>query len=436
MGNYSIAERWLPCAACGAPIAAPVEGGELACSRCGGTLAAPARPDTRVPPTPPSDEAARRARLEAQDGKPLFPPDGFEQLVAGSDVPPHKLAEAQLIWSATRKQLLTSPADLAAAERMVWLTMVLRNTLTEPRAIRALLEGALEVLMLPRHRQQILGDLSRDATKEGDLASARGWLERCDPASEDLQADSAYRVSRAFLATAQRDFTSVLEVLGATEEEVPIDDSMDPLAVVLRANAWERLGRVDAAQNELTKLMGRNRAAAVEMVVGALPREWSACAQSIEVARTEVRQLVGARAASQAGGAFIGWILLVVGSIPLGIVVLMIASGELEWPMLLMLIAPLILGPLGWGMIAAARRTKEIAEHGLHGAGRIVAVSPTGTRINDTPLMRIDVQIAIAGHPEVMASAKRLMHGGGELVGQQVAVIWHPKYPNDVVLDG
>ena len=181
MGNYSISERWLPCDACGAPLAAPIEGGDCPCARCGAALTAPARPDTRVPRSPRSDEAARRVRLAAQDGKPLLPPAGYEQLVAGSEVPPHKLAEAQLLWSGTRKQLLITPADLAAAERMVWLTTVLRNTLADARAVRALLEGALEVLMLPRHRQQMLGDLSRDATKEGDRESARhrrpaeGW---------------------------------------------------------------------------------------------------------------------------------------------------------------------------------------------------------------------------------------------------------------------
>lgn len=434
MGSYSISERWLPCDACGAPLAAPIEGGDCPCARCGATLTAPARPDTRVPRSPRSDEAARRMRLRAQDGKPLLPPAGYEPLVAGSEVPPHKLAEAQLLWSGTRKQLLITPADLAAAERMVWLTTVLRNTLTDARAVRALLEGALEVLMLPRHRQQMLGDLSRDATKEGDRESARGWLERCDPASEDLQADSAYRVARAFLATAQRDFSAVLEVLGATEEEVPIDDAMDPLAVVLRANAWERLGRVDAAQNELIKLMGRNQAAAVEMVVGALPREWSACAQSIEVARTQVREAVGERAASKAGGGM-GWIVVIAGSIPAFILVAMLASGDFEWPMLFMLIFPAVFGSMGLSMIRSGRRTKEIAKHGLHGHGRIVAVSSTGTKINGTPLMRIDLQVGIAGHPEVVASTKRLMHGGGELIGTQVAVIWHPKYPTDVVLD-
>ena len=67
-------------------------------------------------------------RLRAQDGKPLLPPQGFEQLVVGSEIPPHKLEEAQMVWSATRRALIANQGDLAAADRLVWLTMVMRNT--------------------------------------------------------------------------------------------------------------------------------------------------------------------------------------------------------------------------------------------------------------------------------------------------------------------
>lgn len=436
MGNDSSRERWLPCDSCGAPLSAPIDGGSVPCPQCGATNRVPARPETRVPPSPASDEQARRARLRLQDGKPTVPPAGYEQLVSGSVVPPHKLAEARMIWSATRKQLMATPADLAAAERLVWLTHVLRNTLTDPRAIRALVEGALEVLMVPRHRQQMLCHLSRDAAKSGDLGSAHDWLERCDPTSEDLSSDSAYRIARALLETAQGDYARVHEALGATEEEVPIDDSMDAIAVVLRANAWERLGRVDAAQAELTKFMSRGgQAVSVEAVIGSMPPSLRLCAQSIEVARADVRQAVGQRAASQAGGAT-GWIVMIVGGgLPLVVLISMLTSEEFEWPMLFMLLFPAIFGSMGMRMIRNSRRTKEIAQHGVHGTGRIVAVSPTGTKINDVPLMKIDVEVSVEGHPPVVASAKRLMHGGGHLVGGQVAVIWHPKYPTDVVLD-
>src|SRR5262249_31979190 len=150
------------------------------------------------------------------------PPPGMEGLVVASEVPPHKLQEARMIWSATRKQLAAQPGDFAASERLSWLTMLLRNTLTDERTVRGLLQGALEVLILPRHRQTLRGHLSRGATKLGDLASAEAWLAGCDPASEDLQCDTPYRVSYALLETARGRFNEVLMLLGGTEEEVPI----------------------------------------------------------------------------------------------------------------------------------------------------------------------------------------------------------------------
>jgi hypothetical protein len=408
----------------------------VSCARCGATTTFPPRPDTRVQRSPPSEEHGRRARLKTQDGKPLLPPAGYEQLVTGSVVPPHRMTEALTLFGATRRHLAAASADFATAERLVWLTLVLRNSLTDERTIRALVEGALEVLMLPRHRQQMLGHLTRGAVKEQDFESARQWLELCDPASEELQTDSAYRISKALLDTGRGDFHAVLETLGATEEEVPVDDAMDPIAVTLRANAWERLGRLDAAQTELTKFMTRGQAASIEMVISSMPPSLPLCVQSIQSARGNVRQAIGERAASQSASGM-GWILLFAGGgMPLGILAVSIASGEFELPMLMMLLFPLIFGSWGVSMIRSGQRAKAIAKEGLHGQGRIVAVTSTGTKINNTPLMKIDVQVTVPGHDSVIASTKRLMHGGGHLVGASVTVLWHPKYPDEVVIDG
>ena len=438
MGVYSAGDRWLPCDACGLAIQTPIQGGTTQCSRCQAPFAAYARPDTVIPRSPPTDEGARRARLRAQDGKPMLPPPGFEQLISGSAIPPHKMQEARMVWSATRRQLQGQPGDLAAADRLVWLTTVLRNTLgaQDEAAIRALLEGAMEVLIIPRHRQMIRCHLARGAVKEGDLQSAEAWLEGCDPGNEDLPADSSYRITRAFIDLAKDQPQSVLEVLGGNEQEVPIDDSLDPLATVFRAGAWEKLGQIDTARAVLTAFMARGgHAGSVEAVVKAMPPSWQICAQSMQGARQDVRQAVGQRAASSGGGAMVGWIILIVGCIPLVVLGIMIASDIFVLPMLTMLIFPFVFGSWGLRMIRSANRAKEIAQGGLRGIGRIVGTSMTGTRINGVPLMRIDLQIQVEGHPPVMASTNKLMYPGQELAGREVPVIWHPKYPADVVME-
>ncbi|MBI4953261.1 MAG: hypothetical protein HY908_14610 [Myxococcales bacterium] len=442
MVSFSPRERYAPCEACGAVVSLPVQGGQAQCGRCRAVVAVPPRPETSVTRSAPTLEQSRRGTLRAQDGRPLLPPAGLEALVSGSDIAGHKLEEARLIWNGTRRQLASQPADVAAAERLVWLTMILSNTLTKSgdfASQRALFEAALEVLMLPRHRQTMRGYLARIAARHEDFDGAEAWLAGCDPGSEDLQSDSSYRISRAMIDTGRRRPQAVLEVLGGTFEEVPIMDAMDATATVLRANGWEKLGHPDRAQQVLSQFMNARRGTAtvIESIVGAMPPGWQVCAQSIAGARQVVRQETGARAAAGGGGAIIGYIVLVTGCIPLFVLAGLAASGMFQVQLLFMLIFPVVFGGMGLRMILAARRAREIATHGIQGRGRVVNVSMTGTRINHVPVMRIDVQIEVPGHPPTVAATKRLMpqHVAGSLMGRELGVIWHPKYPADVVLD-
>jgi len=435
MGVFSSQTRCLPCDACGLAIECPIQGGTTNCSRCGAPFAAYARPDTSVPRSPAHDEPGRLMRLRAQDGKPLLPPTGFEQLVVGSEIPAHKLQEAQMVWSATRKALIANQGDLAAADRLVWLTMLMRNTLLEkddPR-VRALLEGALEVLMLPRHRQTLRGHLARSAVKERDYDSAEQWLSGCDTNNEDLMADTSWRVSKAFLMTARNQPQEVINLIGGTFEDVPIHDSMDAIATVLRANAWEKMGNVDAARAVLGAFMSRGGlAAVVESVVKSMPRDWQVCAQSMTGAQQDVRKAVATRASS--GASLFGWIFLLAGCVPLVIFIVLIISGEFVGPMLTMLIFPIVFGSIGIKSILSAGRAKEIAANGLRGRAKILGVSPTGTRINGVPMMRFELEITVEGRPPVRASATKLMYPQN-LAGAEIGVIWHPKYPDDAVME-
>ncbi len=366
----------------------------------------------------------------------MLPPEGFQQLVVDSQIPPHRMQEAQLVWSATRKGLLANPADLGAADRLVWLTVLMRNSLigADETRVRALLEGALEGLMLPRHRQGMRCHLARGAVRENDFASAEQWLAGCDPHNDDLAADSAFRVSVAFLATARNQPQAVLSVLGGRFEDVPIDDSLDAVATVLRANAWEKQGQVDTARAVLAAFMGRGGGAnAVESVVRSSPGSWQLCAQSLSGAQQQVRKVVATRASS--GTSLFGWVFLISGFIPLIILLVLVATGGFELPMLFMLLFPILFGGIGLGSIRTAARAKEIATNGLRGRGRILGVSPTGASINRVPLMRFELEITVEGRPPVRASATKLMHPQGGLVGAEVGVIWHPKYPAVAVME-
>ena len=53
----------------------------------------------------------------------------MEHLISGSSIPDFKLQEARTIWTGTRQQLAAQPGDIAAAERLLFLTMALKNAL-------------------------------------------------------------------------------------------------------------------------------------------------------------------------------------------------------------------------------------------------------------------------------------------------------------------
>jgi DNA-directed RNA polymerase subunit RPC12/RpoP len=436
---FAYRRRVLACERCGAAVEVAVGGGHAQCTRCGAPIVATARPETSVPRSPPMNEMERLHRLRQQDGRPLLPPAGLETLLQGGRIEPWKLNEARQIWGQTRAHLRTQPADIAAAERIVFLTMMLSNTLVgsgDDLGLRALYEGALEVLTLPRHRQTMRCYLARHAARTNDLESAEAWLAGCDPGSDDLMTDSAWRVTRAFLDTGYGRSQNVLQVLGGNDRDVPIDDSMDPVAAVLRANAWERMGNLDAARTTLARLMTSGQSASIEAVVKAMPPHWQVCAQSVEGARQQHRSHLGTKASS--AGTF-GWIFIVAGFIPLVAIVpvVLFSSGSAHFPVLLVLIFPLIFGGVGWKMVSSAKRAKKIAEEGLHGTAKILHVAPTGTRINNVPVMAFTAQVNVPGHPPVQCVMKKLFNPAmaGVAVGRDVPCVWHPQYPTEVVLD-
>ncbi len=437
MSQFAYRRRVLACDNCGSAVEAAPGGGQTGCPRCGAPMVAPARPDTTVRRSAPMNEMERIHRLRQQDGRPLLPPAGLESLLQGGKIEAWKLAEARQVWGATRRHLASSPADVAAAERIVFLTMMLSNTLApmgDDAALRAIYEGALEVVTLPRHRQAMRCYLARHAARTGDFESAEAWLAGCDPGSDDLFVDSAWRVSRAYLETAYGRWQNVHQVLGGTERDIPIDDSMDGVAAVLRANAWEKMGNVDAARQQLARFMQGGQSATVEAVVRAMPAQWQVCSQAVQGARQDHRSHVGSKAGNTA---LFGWVFLVSGFVPILFVIPMLFSGGPIFMYAFVFIFPVVFGGVGLRMIQNANRAKKIANEGLHGMGKVISVSPTGTRINDVPVMAITAYIQIEGRPPVQATAKKLIYGGqaAMLVGREVPCIWHPEYPTEVVLD-
>lgn len=303
---FGLEFRIVACMTCGAPLdAGPGRGG---CAYCGSVqdVAGADRAVPRYRQAP--DEVQRLAMLASQLAGPQVPPAppaDISRLFLGVEILPWKTGEALEVWKATYRALEQGSA-VDSAERLMVLTLALVDRFGRDGELlrqRALLESAIAVLSLPRHRQGILCALSRCACRSGETQAAEAWLSLCDPSPVDLFMDSAFRAARAYLDTACGRFDSVLHVLGTSWGQVPIAAWYAPACAALAANALERTGRTDRAVDALDRF-GAGASGYGRLLAGKFMddhREWKMCAGSRGAA--EARQKArGVRLAGQSAG--------------------------------------------------------------------------------------------------------------------------------------
>jgi hypothetical protein len=245
--TFSTQARVLMCQNCGAPIEAANASGRSDCTFCTAQNQIVGRNQTLVAPVRavPLSEEERIARLRAQCGQPWLIPPSLVALQEDSVIPAWKMDEALAVWKQTRAEVDTTHSP-DAAERLIFLCLLLAQTYKKQNDLarwRAAYESTLDTITLPRHRQIVLCGLSCAAAATNDLASAEEWLSLCDARSDDLESDSEYRRARATIDTRAGRFDRVLQVLGATNDAVPIQLALQEVCAGLRANAREQLGQ-------------------------------------------------------------------------------------------------------------------------------------------------------------------------------------------------
>lgn len=471
--HFTAEIRVLLCEACGAPLEAPVGGGQFACTYCRAMNVVSTRderPTLGMPAMPvPIDENERLRRLRMQDGRPLMPPPSIQHLFPSGVLEPWRVQEVFTVFQQTRKEVKATHSP-EAAERLYFITLVVSNHLGQendlPR-LRALLETSLDTLELPRHKQMLRGMLARNAVREGDLMAAERWIGPCDPRSDDLESDSAYRLARAFIDTAKGDFRAVLGLLGAVDDQVPVADSMDASVAVLRANALEKTGDLDGAVRALRDRMQKSNAGgrmAIEKFV-ALSPQMQLCARSLPLA-TQGHAQVASQAMASATGGGVGLLLMVIGAgvLGIGLVVGVAVSGlgsvlggalGSTDPRLGIAAIPGLLGGLlggcggpgiagvvmmgiGYALWKSGRDAAYLRLHGLPARGTVLGVQGTGTKINGVPQVRIHLRVEREGLPPYEAYAKQLMDMSARAAlvpGAQVPLRVHPQKPEQVAIE-
>jgi len=462
--TYSYQTRAAMCEKCGGPLEVEVGGGHVFCGYCGvqnELLPRDDNPLAGVHGTGAANEQERFARLRAQDGKPSLPPEEIAGLFQMGDLVEWKVDEAVQIWQDTRRELRAAP-NPAAGERLMFLTMALSNHFFAKQDFarqRAMFESGLDVVSLPRHKQALRGYLSRLAARKGDIQAAEQWLAPCDMHSDDLDMDSTWRTSRAFIDTARGDDQAVLAVLGRGLQDVPIMDSMEPLCLLLRANALERLGEVELAAEHVTALMMAGGGAGRRMVTEMVKRyeDWGLCKQSYVLAQAKFAAAASQVSASTASGGigpifyFLGLAMLIPGllgglifmlqSLGLDSVVGMVPSGLREGlaaVALPFIISGIVMTAIGRNARQAAAKAAHIRVHGIPAVATVVGLERTGTTVNDVPQMRIRLSVQLQGKVPYEAAVKMYLDAhqlAAYAQGSQVSVRVDPGNPQDLVIE-
>lgn len=458
--HYSTEVRILLCPGCGGPITVAPTGGLTRCRFCGAEseLVGRAKLPAFLPPEPPRlSEAERQVVLRAQEDKPLLPPLGIASLIApGGIIATHRRAEALAAWQSARKR--TAAGSLEAAEELAFLTLVLGNELiatADWERHRAMLESALEAYFLPRHRSSVAANLCIGACRQGDVAGGEAWFALVDAASEDLAADSDYRIARARLSLTKGDLGGVIDALGRAAGDVPFHAANEAVASARRADAYEHMGDVGSAVRELSgeMLRGPSQRARVEHIVAthglcpqALPR-----ARAIAAARSAEAAANLATGGEERTGA-IGKGLLVLGVV--GIVGACFGLAEVQsgrgWEDtasclgiifgggfgVVFFALGLLLAALGRRPAREADRARRIAFHGRAAEGEVLSVTDTGRMKGARSHVAIRLRVQVEGLAPYEAVTHMVVAPRQRpKVGSVIYLRVDPNDPSEVALD-
>lgn len=453
--TYSLEVRILLCPGCGGPIDVAPTGGAVRCKYCNAQSEVVAR--GKLAAFLPHDastisEPERLARLRSQVGKELLPPPGIAHLIGpGGVILKHRRDDALAAWQSARKR--TKEQSPEAADELMFLTLVYGNELIDAKDLhrhRALLESSLEAVFLPRHRACLTADLCMGALNENDLTAAAGWLALVDSHSDDLQADSNYRLARARLSAAKQDWDDVIVVLGAKAGDLPIHDVVASGVAVRRADAWEHKGRTDLAVAELVAAMtDPGKRQTVEIIV----RLRGLAPQSFPQAQAQVRARAAeaaVRLATVGGPNMFATGKRFLALAPIGLVAglvggIMVAAGnanEGPWQILLwvggglgglLLVLGLLLYASGKDMHVDAERARALALGGVRAIGTVLSV--TDTRTVTGAVMRAAIRVRVerdgVGPYEAemrMVAPPRAMPS----VGAEIRIVVDPADPSRV----
>lgn len=273
---FEVELRLLMCEWCGAAIKASPEGGVFSCDYCQAKLVLEARTtavnSSGMPETERLELLARQVDQDHTRGV-----TGFSHLIRDGLHDPDRIDEGITEWNRARADFLKTSAQ-AAADRFFIFSKVVADQLADLERKRAVLETAADLLPNAADCHVMCARLSRAASNAGELDAAERWLERCDPRSTSIEADTEYRISHARLQLARANFLGVFQCLGLRDGLVPIHSRGRMIAAIYRAEAYERLSDLPSAVSELLVQARRSSTRLTTLTEGRF------CQRSLELA--------------------------------------------------------------------------------------------------------------------------------------------------------
>ncbi len=247
--------RVRPCLSCGKPIVVGDRATTARCTSCGREQAVPEVRVVSLGRTAETLESARLDQLRQQLDDPWVLPAG---VVEFAEVLTTEVARAHRAWVERLERVQQDPHHDEAAHELLNITSSVADAARRVAgsdggslARRAYWEATTEALWASPLRAFGLNVMVNGSVVTDACDDARAWLDRMDPNSSDLLADSCYRLSSVVLALKQRDYERVLQLLGRTPGAVPVHASMRTSAAVNQADALEHLGDLTGAVNVL-----------------------------------------------------------------------------------------------------------------------------------------------------------------------------------------
>jgi hypothetical protein len=411
--------RVLICRNCTAYFGAPVSGGAVRCESCGWHGHVPSRPDSTTVRGRPRDERARLAKLQTQIGDSYELPPTLVHLLYGGVLNPAFEADAWREWLTALSDLERRPSPGVELRAFHLGYMLLRQHEQNVWRRRAVVETTLEAISDANLAQECRASLAVWCDDEGDPGGAQFWLDQCDPYSEDIRADTAYRAAHSRLALRRRDFVMVLEMLGDEIGDVPLHESSEAMLGLRRAHAHEELHDSERAYRQVCALARTTPDVVLHKI-----RDYHRENGGVELCPKAFARLLAGKGDDSEEEEEVGFWEVLGGcwhALALGLCFLIASfvvgpeattddGMSARW-FLLMFALPWLAYPAvafaTW--LFAKKRNSEFHERALSTTGEVLSVEQTGTYINNQPELVIHLLVDLPGHVKRKITLKKVV---------------------------